>query len=159
MTSFLNTPLSIFVTLSGAAAGWFNDGPLICGGLIQSSYDHTKLCYVIKVSISPTFYEQLFLAKVFFEALWFFGKRQLVQKLLLICWWYCVKLSVSPTFFWASLFVYYKLWLLFSWKRKLVKKATYKKCRWNLIKDGHWAQGPTMTIGRYRARAIFDSQV
>ena len=46
------------------------------------------------VSISPTFYEQLFLTKVLIHllfaysfALWFFCKRKLLQKLFVNCWW------------------------------------------------------------------------
>ena len=53
-----------------------------------------RVCHRDQVSISPTFYEQLFRTKVFWAAFLylrlrfvFFGARILAQKLLVKCWW------------------------------------------------------------------------
>ena len=55
-------------------------------------------------SISPAFYEQLFVRKSFellfcayVLGLYFFGKRKLAQKLLIKCWWNWLKVSISPS--------------------------------------------------------------
>jgi hypothetical protein len=32
--------------LKGAVGAWFDDGPIVCGGLIQSLYKHTDQCFV-----------------------------------------------------------------------------------------------------------------
>jgi len=59
-----------------------------------------------KVSISPTFYEKIFVqmnfARLFFThtlALKFFGKIILVQKLVVKCWWNWQKVSISLTLY------------------------------------------------------------
>ena len=57
--------------------------------------DRIYVHVTMQVSISPTFYEQLFHTKVFWAAflylglrfVFFFGKRKLAQTLLVKCWW------------------------------------------------------------------------
>ena len=55
---------------------------------------------LILVSISPTFYKQLFCTRVFCAAfmclgLWFVGKRKTEKKLLVKCWWNWLLFSSS----------------------------------------------------------------